>query len=630
MLTVYGDVESYYDRKSFTLRSMTPVEYIMSDRWETIGWSVAVGDGPVRWVEGDKLADTLRKIDKPWMFVSHNALFDACVLAYRYNIHPTLIACTLNMARKLLAPVMRGGRYDLGAVARHLNLGDKGKEIDDVNGYRLADLKANPNLYKRFQGYGRNDTELCRGIFKQLSPKLPAAEFVIMDMVFKMATQPQFWVDDQKLRDHKATIMFAKAALLQRFAGDKSLLMSNDKFADVLRELGVAPPTKISAATGEETYAFAKTDEEFLELLDHPNDLVQAAVAARIGTKSTLAETRCDRFLNIASATWDGRHSFMPVPLKYGGPHTHRFSGDWKLNLQNLPSRKDTTLRQALIAPEGKRVVTADAAQIEARLTAWLADERGLLDTFASGGDPYSTFASRIYGFEVTKKMKPQRFLGKVSILGLGFGMGAPKFYHTVLVQAPDAGITIGDGEGELRFTAETAAEVVSKYRSTYTRIMQAHWRLDRMIERMHAGTAAGVEFGPFTFENNAILLPSANLRIYYEDLRRIGGSWTYAYGVGRKFIYGGKMLENMVQWLDRMHVMDAAIRIRRRARADLGMDLKLAHQVHDELVYVVPEAQVEDVKRIALEEMRRPSVWGVGLPLNAEAGSGNNYGEAK
>ena len=118
---------------------------------------------------------------------------------------------------------------------------------------------------------------------------------------------------------------------------------------------------KVSPATGKETFAFAKTDEEFKALADHDNDKVQALVAARLGTKSTLEETRTQRFIDIA------KRGTLPVPVRYYAAHTGRWGGDDKINMQNLPSRgvNGKKLKRSIIAPEGHTVVEADSAQIE-------------------------------------------------------------------------------------------------------------------------------------------------------------------------------------------------------------------------------------------------------------------------
>ena len=162
-----------------------------------------------------------------------------------------------------------------------------------------------------------------------------------------------------------------KEDLLAKVTVDKATLMSNPQFADVLTSLGVTPPTKISPTTGRETLALAKNDEEFKALAEHPNPDVQALVAARLGTKSTLEETRTERFINIAE------RGKMPVPLKYYAAHTGRWGGTDNLNLQNLP--RQSPLKHAIRAPQGYVMIDSDSSQIEARTLAWLAGQWDLV-----------------------------------------------------------------------------------------------------------------------------------------------------------------------------------------------------------------------------------------------------------
>ena len=171
--------------------------------------------------------------------------------------------------------------------------------------------------------------------------------------------------------------------------------MSNDKFAVALRNLGVEPPMKTSLVTGKEAYAFARTDPEFIALEEHDNPEVQTLVAARLGHKSTLEETRTERLTSISRLRWPGTlQGKLPIPLRYSGAHTHRLSGDWSLNMQNLP--RGGALRRAVIAPPEHKVVAADASQIEARMAAWICGQVDLVQQFANKEDVYSTFASRI------------------------------------------------------------------------------------------------------------------------------------------------------------------------------------------------------------------------------------------
>ena len=618
------DFESYYDQE-YSLRKMTPIQYCLDERWETIGCAVKVNGGETFWLDGDEVANYLRGLSAPYAAISHNGLFDFIVLAFRYGIHPKLLIDTMGMARALIAHGTPRGSVSLDTCARHLGLGLKGTTVHNVKGMRHADIVA-AGLMKSYSDYSCLDADLCWGVYEALKDGFTAEEFVVNDMLLRMASQPQFTLDVDKLYAHLGQVQEDKQTLLDRIGIDKSDLMSDAKFAQALEALGVVPETKLSekksVTAGHEvfTYAFAKTDPQMVALEEHPDPDVQALVAARVGHKSTLEETRTQRFIDIAQVTFDGNESWMPIALRMSGAHTHRFSGDWKLNQQNLPSRNGTMLRQSLTAPAGHVVMTVDAAQIEARLNAWICGEAELVAQFANGDDIYSIFASDIYGYIVIKKQHPkERFLGKTSILGLGFQMGAPKFQNTVRVQAAQNHV-------DIEIDLEEAKRVVGIYRGKYRNIA-ATWKwLNELIPSIKNGQAEGMTFGPMTFEKGAILGPNG-LRLFYDELQYKDRQWTYYHGGKRKHIYGGKILENIIQFLDRVCVMDAAVRIKTRVREER---LPLAHQLHDELVYVPRLEYAPTLRQIMMEEMcRRPS-WGPDLPLAAEVGEGPNYGEAK
>ena len=115
-------------------------------------------------------------------------------------------------------------------------------------------------------------------------------------------------------------------------------------------------------------------------------------------------------------------------------------------------------------------------------------------------------------------------------------------------------------------------------------------------------------------------------LRMFYHNIRfEAEPGWVFTFQGKTKRIYGGKLLENIVQYLDRILVFDAAMRIQQRIHP-----YRLAQQAHDENGYVVREEHVEEVKQILLEEMTRRPDWGVNLPIMAEVGVGDSYGEAK
>ena len=620
MKTIFIDYETYYDRE-YSLRKMTPVEYVLDHRFECIGCAVKEGlDGEPYWVDGADLPLFFADLNPDdTMLVSHNALFDACITAWRYNFHPRLTADTLGIARATIGHECKS--LALASVALKLGIGAKGGTVHKVEGMGSAAITA-AGLYDEYVQYATNDVELCAEIYRKLvveGRRFPARELVVMDMVIRCAIEPQMQLDQNVLALHHHTIKARKEELLQRVSVDKSELMSNDKFAQALRNIGVEPPTKTSLLTGKETFAFSKTDPAFMDLLEHDEPQVQALVSARLGLKSTLEETRTERFMSIARLTWPGKQkSLMPMPLRYSGAHTHRLSGDWSLNVQNMP--RGGELRRALIAPPGYVVLASDASQIEARIVAWIADQLDLVEQFARGEDVYSSFASKVFGREINKKTDPaERFIGKTAILGLGYGLGWTKFQRTVKMQSKAQTGKLID------LTDEEAINVVQTYRTGYSSI-PAVWRvLGDNINVLSSGTGS-FSIGPCVFERGSILLPNG-LRLHYHDLKYDNDEWTYTYAGKPKRLYGGALLENIVQALARIVVMDAATRL----RAKLAMyDVQLALQVHDELVYVVPEEVAKVCEQITLEEMSTRPSWAPTLPLAAEASYGKSYGDAK
>lgn len=623
MRTIILDFETYYD-KDYSLRKMTPVEYVLDPRFEAIGCAVREpwpSNKPAYWIDGPDLPAFFAGLNpQQTILVSHNALFDMCIVAWRYLFIPRLMVDTLGISRALLGHKLRS--LSLKNVAQHLGLGAKGDTVMKVVGMSRAAIIA-AGLYDEYKEYSLHDADLCAGIYDKLvrSGDFPVAELAIMDMVLRCAIQPKLQIDQNVLAEHLHAVRARKEHLLTLAmlmgANGKTDLMSDERFAELLRSVGCEPPTKTSLITGKQAFAFAKTDKEFIALEEHPNEAVQILVAARMGHKSTLEETRTERLLKIAQLTWPGnQQALMPIPLRYGGAHTHRLSGDWKLNLQNLP--RGGNLRRALIAPPGHSVVTVDASQIEARIVAWLCGQDDLVQAFANGEDVYSSFASDVFGYPVSKGTHPnERFMGKTGILGLGFQVGGPKFQNTIEVQSQ---LQLGQ---KIAMSLEEAIRIVGVYRSKYDKISGTWPRLHQAINVLAAGGSFSI--GPCVFERGAVLLPSG-LRLHYHDLRQVSGErgqqWVFNYGGEPKKLYGGKLLENIVQALARIVTMDAALRIRRR--------LELALQVHDELVYVVPDHMVIEVKRILHEEMCRRPTWAPELPLAAEVGVGKSYGEAK
>jgi hypothetical protein len=622
MKIIFLDFETFYS-KDFTLRKLTPVEYILDPRFEVIGCAVKEGlNGKSHWVDGSNLQSYFDSLDpNDVMLVSHNALFDMCIVAWIYGFVPRVMSCTLSIARAVLGHLLKS--LSLASVMAYLGLGKKGDTVLKVIGMNALAIQQ-ASLWDEYVNYALDDVSGCAGIWNALvvGGQFPINELAVLDMVLRAAVTPQFYLDRNMLAEHAHEVAQEKEQLLARvglLGGGKASLMSNDQFAELLQSVGVDPPTKISLATDKETWAFAKTDPEFLELEEHENPMVQALVAARLGIKSTLEETRVARLMSISNLDWPGKGQvgLMPVPLKYSGAkQTHRLSGDWKINMQNL--RRGGKLRRALTAPEGHKVLTVDSSQIEARLVAFLAEQWDLVELFEQGEDVYAVFASKVFGFQVTKLTHPtERFVGKQGVLGLGYNLGADKFQRRLRTDSKNQTGT------EIILPVENAERVVNTYRGEYREI-PALWRWLNYTAIPIIAWGGHEELGPVKFEKGSVLLPSG-LRLHYNNLAQDeAGEWWFTHGVQRKKLYGGKLLENICQALARVLTFDAGGRITRRT------GYRLALQAHDENAYVVRDQDVEAVCAVALEEMTRRPTWGAKLPLAAEVGVGQTYGDAK
>lgn len=601
------DFETHYSQ-SYSLSKITTEEYVRSPQFEAIGVAVKVNDGETQWASGthEELKEWLRTSFK-WTdsaVLAHNTMFDGAILAWQFGIHPRLWLDTLCMGRALHGVEVGGS---LKALAERYGLGQKGTEVLNAIGKRR--LNFSEADLSRYGDYCINDVNLTYKLFNKMGRKFPKQELKIIDLTLRMFIEPILELDAQMLEEHLRETVARKEKLLLECAADRSDLMSNNKFADLLRGLGVEPPMKISPTTGEQAYAFAKNDEAFKALAEYPDERVQALVAARLGNKSTLEETRTQRFIEIAS------RGALPVPIRYYAAHTGRFGGDDKINMQNLPSRgaNANKLKKAIVAPAGYTMIDADSAQIEARVLAWLAEQEDLVEAFAKQEDVYKKMAAAIYAVREEDVTKEQRFVGKTTILGAGYGMGAVKFQ----AQLKTMGVTVD---------LEEARRIIDIYRRTNDAITRL-WRQAQNAlvnlsrgDNAPLGRAGVLELVP---EERAIKLPSG-LLMRYDDLKfdqgEKGVEFHYQTRKGRTRIYGGKVIENVCQAIARCIIAEQMLKI--------GKRYKVVLTVHDAIAVCVRDSEVEEAQKFVEECMRWVPEWAKGLPVNCESGAGKSYGD--
>ena len=603
------DFETYYS-KEFSLGKLTTEEYIRDPRFEVIGVGVKLNDQDTEWASGTREELTTYLKTFSWdtsLVIAHNTVFDGAILSWIFDIHPKVYGDTLCMARAYHGVESSGS---LKALAERHNIGAKGTEVIEALGKKRTDFTAEE--LARYGDYCINDVDLTFKLFKIMAQGFPKKEFKLIDATLRMFVEPILDLDLAMLEQHLMETRDSKDELLTASGVTKEDLMSNPKFAEVLKTLGVEPPMKISLTTGKETFAFAKSDEEFKALETHPDEKVQALVTARLGTKSTLEETRTQKLIDIA------KRGLLPVPVKYYAAHTGRWGGDDKINLQNLPSRgvNGKKLKRSIIAPEGYTLIDADSSQIEARVLAWLANQDDLTEAFINGEDVYLKMASRIYDKAEEDITKDERFVGKTTILGAGYGMGALKFQSQLKTFGFDMEI-------------EEARRVIKIYRET-------NWKIDKLWRDaqqilvslnnnelpMRLGRGKVLVTVP---KENAIQLPSG-LLMRYEDLDfeqgEMGVEFSYKTRRGRTRIYGGKVVENVCQAIARCIIGEQMLKINKEHRAVLT--------VHDSIVCCVKDEEVTDAQKYIEECMRWTPEWADGLPINCESGTGKTYGDCE
>ena len=628
------DFETYYS-KDYSLSKMTTEEYVRHPEFEVIGVAIKQGDLPTMWVDQPDVERALKSID--WgnsMVLAQNTLFDGAIMAWHYGINPKAWADTLGMSRALY-PHEKG--HSLGAQSERMGVGTKGDEVVRAMGKRRRDFT--PMEIAAYADYCVNDVDLTYKLFNMyMAQGFPTKELRLIDLTLRLFIDPVLELDRdalithlQEVKDHKANLLeklkglmieqgnddFVHTIFTEGTDGLKKLLMSNDKFAKALEILGVMPPLKQSPTTGRTTYAFAKTDQGMIALQEHEDPQVQALVAARLGNKTTLEETRTERFIDMS---FRGK---FPVPLRYYGAHSGRWSGQDKINLQNLPSRGDNAnkIKSAIKPPPGYVIIDCDSSQIEARTLAWLAGQEDLVQAFEDRQDVYRIMASRIYGKPVDQIVKAERQVGKVVILGAGYGVGAAKLRLFLKV---NAGVDVTEAE---------ARSIVDTYRTTFYRIPDLWQRAQLALTSLNTERECPIDVQGLCRTTRirtntprddwGITLPSGlwiqypGLTMVYDDGR------TQAIYVSKGMatrVYGGLVTENICQAVARCVVGEQALRIAKR--------YKVVLTVHDAVACIARAEEQEEAQRYVEECMSWRPAWAQTLPLACESGVGATYGD--
>jgi DNA polymerase I-like protein with 3'-5' exonuclease and polymerase domains len=650
------DFETRWDSKEYTLSKMTTEQYVRDERFKAFGLCYKTLDveEDITWIPHDDIQNWVDSID--WTktaVLAHNAQFDIAILSWVYGAKPVFIFDSLSMARALRG--VEAGN-SLMKLAEAYSLPPKGNAVHSTNGMTELPYEVEQELAE----YCKHDVFLCEKIFENLMLEVeggfPIKELKLIDMTLKMFVNPVLELDEEMLDEAIVDERTKREALLTKIGIEETALASNDQFATVLLELGVTPPKKISKTTGKEAYAFAKNDALFQSLLNSDNEDVSLLCEARLKVKSTLERTRAQRFVDIA-----GRGT-LPVPLNYYGAHTGRWSASKGsgLNLQNL--KRGSFLRKSIQAPEGYTLVVCDLSQIEPRVLAYLADYQPLLEIFASGQDAYAAFGAQMFGIPGLNKKDHAdlRQSAKSALLGCGYGMGWASFAAQLLTGflgapptmydktfAKQLGVSSQDvhdfinweknmemmaaiphtcSDKDLLTHCLAAKKIIDIYRDKSQPVV-SFWELCNSLISNSLSKGKPYVYKCLTFDKERILLPSG-LALKYPELTGDAdekGRIQWSYGAdekSRRKLYGGKIVENVVQAVARCVMTDGMLRIQKRYSCVLT--------VHDEVVVLVPENEAKEAEAWVLEQMVKDPAYMPGIPLDAETGCNKRYGEAK
>jgi len=643
------DFETRWDKKNYTLSKMTTEEYIRDERFKAFGVCVHEygSDDPIEWFSGPELPELFSSID--WgrtAVLAHNAQFDVAILEWVYGARPCFIFDTLSMARALRGVEVGNS---LAKLASDFGLPPKGAAVHDTDG--LVELSE--EVERELAEYCKHDVYLCEEILTRLAQRYPVSELKLIDMTLKMYTRPTLILDPLMLSNAIEEERTSREALLQKLGVEEVELASNPKFAEQLQKLGVVPPSKVSKTTGKQTLALAKNDALFQTLLNGEREDVALLCEARLRVKSTTERTRAQRFLDIS------QRGSLPVPLSYYGAKSGRWSAakGSAINMQNL--KRGSFLRKAIMAPEGYQLVVGDLSQIEPRVLAWLSDYTEMLNIFRAGGDPYAAFGAQMFNIpNLTKESHPDlRQSAKSALLGCGYGLGWASFASQLLVGflgAPPVRYekafakTLGVdteyierflewdenakrleeiphtcSDQELLVHAVAAKKIIDIYRSTAYQVASFWEMCSGLLEKSLYGGEERT-YKCLTFRKEEIQLPNG-MKLLYPDLRIVKddkGRSQYVYGPDATKLYAGKITNNVTQALARIVMTDGMLRVSKR--------YFIAGTVHDELIAVVPDAEVEEAKTWVLEQMTIEPRYMPGLPLDADGGAHRRYGLAK
>lgn len=603
---LYIDFETFYGTK-YSLRSqeINYTEYVRSPLFEIMCVGIKIDDGEIEVFTRAQFDAWMASTPPEWWaetcVIAHNTAFDGLILSEKYDVRPARWLCTLSLIRALFQ-----GSIDAGveSVADFLGLPPKSGILLKVKDRHWDDLT--PEEQTAMLSYCANDVLVCATTAEVFFPALPADEMELMHTTLQQFLEPKLFINEPALREEIARVNTERTELIDASGVDLKQLTSTPKFAAVLRERGIEPPTKWSNKQEKKVDSFSKSDLNWLRMvreweLEGRADLV-ALAKARMNCASSIHVTRPTRLLALSN-----RGQPIGAAYNYYGAHTGRWSGANKLNFQNF--KRKGAIRRTITAPKGYVLVVVDASQIELRFNAWFCGEPVVLALLRDGTCVYRKMAGEIYGlaeneWRALDSASAERFVGKVAMLGLGYGMSGDKFNDTLALGAMGPAVFLP--------RHVTQHIVYDVYRPNHANIVNTWKELDSILDQMMFSDC-DFEYKCLQIKHNRIVLPNGMEQVYHDLRYTDERSKSYYSDRARHNIYGGLLDENIIQALARIPMGTAMLEIKKH--------YPIALHTHDELVALVPEREADDALRFMLDEVSRPPAWAPDIPLKAEGG---------
>ena len=521
---------------------------------------------------------------RPWLEdaqaakVGQNIKYDLHVfanhgIAVRGYVHDTLLQSYVLEAHK---------PHSLESLAER-HLGRKGLSYEDVCGKGAHQIPFAQVDVARAAEYSGEDSEMTLQVHQTLWPQLEAQDR--LRFVYAQIEMPTCLLL-QRIERHGVLIDVQKLAQQSKGLSERMVALEQEAYALAGQPFNLGSPkqigeilfNKLGLAVVKKTASGApSTDEEVLEKLAQDHPLPQRMLEHR--SLSKLKGTYTDKLPLMVNPQTGRVHTNYAQAVAVTG----RLSSN-DPNLQNIPIRtpEGRRVREAFVAPPGHRIVSADYSQIELRLMAHISGDEGMRAAFAAGEDIHRATAAEVFGLPLAEVGPEQRRYAKTINFGLIYGMGA-----FGLAQA-------------LGIEQKAARDYIDRYFARFAGVR-------RWMDETKA-SAARLGYVETLFGR----------RIVLQDIQ--GGSGPRRSAAERQAI-------NAPMQGTAADLIKLAMIAVQRAIDDEGRATRMVMQVHDELVFEVPEAELDWVKGAVPRLMA--GVADLSVPLLAEVGVGGNWDEA-